>query len=328
MKIINFDLQLFADGGDGGAASVGGAPVAGTSDDASVEATQTPTANDLGIPDSVMKKVYKGKAPTPVTKAEAKAESPAESAPVKEDVKAEAEEPTYEELIKSDKYKNAHEKYIKKTLDDRMKKVNADRDSSHELLSMVALKYGLDPDADNFKADLKAAMDRDDSYVSNYADKHDMTNEEARRVLEMENKMKRLEREKQEAEKAAATRQLMDSLRRNAEATKARFPEFDLDVMMQNEDFARMIGLTRGNTTAAYMAVNYDAVLKSTAQDAEAKAKSAVANSVKSNSQRPVENGISQSATAIVKTDVKNMSLKDIKAVAEHYRKTGERIKF
>ena len=328
MKIINFDLQLFADGGDGGAASVGDAPVAGTSDVASKESVQTPTANDLGIPESVMKKVYKGKVPAPVTKAEAKAESPAESAPVKEDVKAEAEEPTYEELIKSDKYKKAHERNIKRIIDDRMKSANADREASNELLGMVALKYGLDPASDTFKADLKAAMDKDDSYISRYADEHDMTNDEARRVVEMEMKMQRLEREKQEAEREAATRNLMESLRRNGEATKERFPEFDLDTMMQNEDFVRMIGLTKGNTTAAYMAVNYDAVLKSTAQDAEAKAKSAVANSVKSNSQRPVENGISQTATAIVKTDVKNMSLKDIKAVVEHYRKTGERLKF
>lgn len=328
MNIFKFNLQLFADGGDGGAASVGDAPVAGNSDVASSEAVQTPTANDLGIPESVMKKVYKGKSPAPMTKAKTEAETPAESAPVKENVKSESEEPTYEELIKSDKYKKAHEQYFKKTIDARMKNANAEREASDELLAIVARKYGIDPDSESFKADLKTAIDKDEDYVSRYAEEHDMSNAEAKRVLDMEAKMKKLEREKQEADRTEMARRRIETIVKNAEATKARFPEFDLDTMMKDENFVNALNFTKGNTTAAYMACNYDNVLRSTAMAAEEKGKNAVASSVKSNAQRPVENGVAQNATAATKIDPKNMSLKDIRAVAEHYRRTGERMKF
>lgn len=322
MRSVFFNLQLFAEG-EGAPSAVGGGVSEGTQ---GVE-SQSPADEIKGLPDHIREKVYgkktsKPKA-TPVT--EVKAEAKAESAPV------EQKKPTYEELINSDDYKEEHQKHVKKAVDDRWKKYRGIEDklkTANEALEIAAFKYGIDPASETFAADLKAAMEADDTFVQDYADKHDLPTEEARRVMQMQRKMERLERAEAEAKKEKAMREHVQKLIKAGEETKARFPEFDLDSWMQKPEFARLVQATGGNTTAAYIACNSSAVLNRTAREAEARATEAVAASVKSNSSRPVENGIAGSATAVSQTNINDLTLDDFRRIQKEFKRTGVRPKF
>jgi hypothetical protein len=313
-----FNLQLFAEG-EGAASSVGeGAASPGVE-------SQSPADAIKGLPEHVREKVYGKSAKTksaPVT--EVKAEAKTESAPV-------AKKPTYEELINSDEYKEEHRKHVKKAVDDRWKKYNGIEtklNAANEALEFAAFKYGLDPNGENFLADLKKAMEADDTFVQDYADKHDMSTEEARRVMSMQRRMEKLERAEETARREAQAREFTQKLVTAGEKTKARFPEFDLDTCMQNPAFVRLVQATNGNTTAAYMACYGEDVLNRTAQVAEARATEAVSASVKSNASRPVENGVGGNATAVTQVDTKNMTLADFRKIRDDFKRTGVRPKF
>lgn len=323
-----FNLQLFSEGGDGGAASVGDGGAEGSQGVVS----QSPADEIKGLPEHVRKKVYGERKAPATTEAGKVEESPAtpdpqESAPVVEQKK-----PTLEELINSDDdYKEEHRLSVKKAVDDRWKKYHGIEDqlkSANEALEFVAFKYNLDPASKTFAADLKAAMEADDSFVQDYADKHDMPTEEARRVMQMQRKMERLERAelraKQEAETRASIQRLVDA----GKKTKVQFPEFDLDREMSDPKFVRLVQATNGNTTAAYIACHSNDVLARAKQAASESATNAVVASVKSNTARPVENGISSSATAVSKMDISDMTLTDFKNIQKEFKKTGIRPKF
>ena len=314
-RLLN--LQLFAEG-DGAASSVG----EGTASPG-VE-SQSPADAIKGLPDKVREKVYGKSAAPKAPVAEVKEEAKVESAPV-------AKKPTYEELINSDDYKEEHRKHVKKAVDDRWKKYNGietQLKAAHEALEIAAYKYGLDPTSEDFTAKLKEAMEADDTFVQDYAEKHDMPTDEARRVMAMQRKMDRLERAEEAARRDSAAREFTQKLVNNAEKTKARFPDFDLDTAMQDKAFVRLVQATNGNTTAAYMAMYGEDVINRTAQAAEARAAEAVTASVKSNASRPVENGIGGNATAVTQVDVKNMKLEDFRKIRDNFKRTGVRPKF
>ena len=153
---------------------------------------------------------------------------------------------------------------------------------------------------------------------------HDISTDEARRIVTMERKVAQIEAQKQEQEKQEQMRQHIMLLRQNAEKTKAQFPNFDLDTEMQDEKFRRLCAVNNGDTTSAYMACHWNEILPATVQMASRKIQNQTAQAVVANKARPIENGLSSSAPSVVENNFKNMSLKELRAFAEEQRrKTG-----
>jgi hypothetical protein len=111
------------------------------------------------------------------------------------------------------------------------------------------------------------------------------------------------------------------TLHQNAEKTKARFPEFDLNTAMQNENFRRICAATNGDTTAAYMACNWNNVIPAQVQMASQQIKQQTAQAVASNLARPIENGTSSTPSSVVKEDFRGMNLQQIRAYADEQRR-------
>ena len=110
-------------------------------------------------------------------------------------------------------------------------------------------------------------------------------------------------------------------LRQNAERTKAQFPDFDLDIEMQDERFRRLCAVNNGDTTAAYMACHYKDIIPATVQRASRQIQAQTAQAVASNKARPIENGISSTAPSVVQNDFRNMNLQQLRAYAEEQRR-------
>lgn len=321
LEFIKLNLQLFADGGDGGD---------GSSASGAGEGANSAFSGEIDIPASIPEKARKNYEDavkeTVAKKATEENRNVNETAPTTEEAKA-TEKMSYLDLIKSDEYKDEHKAYMDKTISDRLKKYKGIEDGFNQqkqILDTIATKYGLDSKADDFLQKLAANVEADDSYYDEYALEHNISNEEARRIVSMEKKLSRIEEEKTQKEREEQARAQVLRIRQNAEKTKALFPEFDIDSMMQNEAFRNLCFATNGDTTATYMACNWQTILPATAQKASKQIQTQTAQAVAANQARPIENGISSSAPSVVDTSFDKMSLKEIRAFAdEQIRKAG-----
>lgn len=310
LEKLRLNLQLFGEGGDGGD---GGS----TSPVGENEGGNSGENIPASIPEKAKKYYQKALEKHKPTNAPDKAQPTNEPTSTTEKI-------PYADLIKSDDYKEEHKAYMDKTIGDRLKKYKGMEESlgkHKELLDIVASKYGVNPDDENYLQVLQQKIDEDDSYYENYAMEHDMSTEEARKIVSMERKVARADAEKKEQEKQEQLRQHIMLLRQNAEKTKAQFPEFDLDTEMQDEKFRRLCAVNNGDTTAAYMACHWNDVITNQVQRASQRIQSQTAQAVASNKARPIENGLSSSAPSVVQQDFSKMNLQQLRQYAEEQRR-------
>lgn len=319
LKKILFNLQLFGegggDGGDGGSAPASGDNAGGNSGEKIL----------ASIPEKAKKYYQKAMEKTNAPANASTDTTPSKQAQTAAEPKA-TEKPSYRDLIKSEDYREEHKAYMDETIGDRLKKYKGledDYGKAKEVLGIVAGKYGIAPEDGNFLEVLRQKIEADDSYYEKYALEHDISPEEARKVVSMERKITKLEADKQELARQEQMRQQVITLRKNAEKTKAQFPQFDLDAEMKNEKFRRLCAATNGDTTSAYMSCHWNEILPATAQMASNKAQVQVAQAVAANKARPVENGISSTAPSVAQQNFKGMDLKQIRAYAEEQRRKG-----
>ena len=311
------NLQLFGDGGDGGD---GGSTAPSGENGVENSGESVPAF----IPEKAKK--YYQKAMAKTTASAPVSQTPSEPAQPTNESSA-TEKLSYEDLIKSDDYKEEHKAYMTKAIGDRLKKykgIEEDLGKHKELLGIVANKYGVSQDDENFLDILQEKIDADDSYYEQYAMEHDMSTEQARKIVTMERKVAKIDAQKEEAERQEQMRQHIMLLHKNAEKTKAQFPEFDLETWMQDEKFRRLCAASNGDTTAAYMACDYGNLITRQVQMVTRKVQNQTAQAVASNMARPVENGLSSSAPSVVQQDFSKMGLQELRQyAAEQRRKTG-----
>lgn len=317
LKKLLINLQLFADGGgdggDGGSASA-------TNGEAMVKDQSGEMEIPAFVPEKA-KKIYQ--------KAMEKHSGSTTDASTQNSDNAQTtngqgttEKLSYADLIKSDDYKEEHKAYMDKTISDRLKKykgIEQDLGKHKAILETVAQKYGVSPDDENFIETLTEKIEADDSYYEHYAMEHDISTEEARRIVTMERKVARYDAEKEQRAKEEQMRQQIMVLRQNAQKTQAQFPDFDLDAEMQNETFRRLCAANNGDTTAAYMACHWNEIIPATVQRASRQIQSQTAQAVASNQARPIENGTSSQAPSVVQPNFKGMSLKELRAYKEQH---------
>ena len=320
LKKLLLNLQLFADGGgdggDGGSASASVGEALGGEE--SGEEKKIPAS----IPEKAKKYYQKAMEKHSGSTTESSTQNSDNAQPTNE--QSTTEKLSYADLIKSDDYKEEHKAYMDKTIGDRLKKykgLEENLDKHKAILDTVALKYGVNPDDENFLETLTEKIEADDSYYVDYAMEHDISTEEARRIVTMERKAAQYDAQREAEEKQEQMRQQIMVLRQNAEKTKSQFPQFDLDTEMQDERFRRLCAANNGDTTAAYMACHWNEILPATVQMASRQIQTQTAQAVASNKSRPIENGISSSAPSVVQQDFRNMSLQDIRKYAEEQRR-------
>lgn len=315
LEKLKFNLQLFADGGDGGdggSASVAGESVVDNSGEDKILAS---------IPEKA-KKYYQE-----AVKKHKSNEKPSEQVQAAGEPDA-TKKLSYVDLIKSEDYKDEHKAYMDKAISDRFKKYRGLEENygkAKAVLDIVAGKYGVSPDDVNFLEVLNQKIEADDSYYEKYAEEHDTTPEEARRTVTMERKLAQYEAERETRAKEEQARRFVTHLRQNAEKTKARFPQFDLDAEMKDERFRRLCMASNGDTTSAYMACHWNELLTSATQAAAIQAQQQTAQAVAANKARPVESGTSPKAPFVAQQDFKNMSLAEIRAYADEQRRKARR---
>lgn len=309
-KIYKYCLQLFADGGDGAAGD-------------GAEGNETGESLPNRIPERG-RKIYEKALERKRSSSDARSNESDSQIPSSDTEEDKPKRLSYADMIKSDEYKDEHKAYMDKTIGDRLKKykgIEAENETMRSALGIVANKYGLDATSEDFLSTLQQKINDDSSFYEDYAMEHNISTDDAREILTLKHKVAMQEQERKRAEEESRNAEFFNALRKRAEATKEVYPEFNLEIELQNPRFVRLLGATEGDTTAAYRTVHYDELAKRAGLQAKQTAQMQAANTVASNMQRPIENGLSSQASSTISVNWKGANLQQIRQFAEEQRR-------
>ena len=295
-KTKALELQLFA---DGGAASTGDAAPAA---DNAAEGGADPEATDSAAEGSGSEN-GEGEAGE-----EAKKPSPAER------------RKAFGQMM-SGEYKDLADEMMQNAVQIAAQNLEASPEM-RGLLEAIAEKYGTDAtDLTALTDAIRNGVVKDDAYFEKIAMEKGISVRTAREMDKLETQNKRLTAQQQAAQqmqKAAAERariaQIQARWDAEAEALKAKYPEFDREEVLANPEVEKMMR-AGCSMEAAYRAAYFDRLMaRQTAATAQ-QTEQGVLNRVQQRASRPAENGTRPGGAVQTHLDVEHMSRKDREAL-------------
>lgn len=287
------DLQLFADGGDGG-----GDGASAATGETAPDAGET-RLRELGVPEAVLdKRAKRTKKSTPA----ADAQQRQETAPAVTTPETQGDEQTndtarmsWDEIMADPEYN----KRMQETIQARLKNAKGAEENMQKLapaIELLARRYGLD--ADNLDTDALAdAISNDDTYYEDRALEMGVPVEMAKKIDQTERENARMRAEQERTIEEQKIRNHIAKLQEQGEAMKQVFPGFDLATELQNPAFARMTSPNVGiSVEDAYYAIHRKEIQVASMQATAQHTAQQIANSIRSGKQRPVEHGTSAQA--------------------------------
>ena len=319
--IKGLNLQLFADGGDGGG---DGAATTGVE---AADAGQNRLL-ELGVPAEKIRKRASKAAPTLPEGAVRKAPQQVAAATPTEEQKPEEETKparmTWDE-IKADPEYNAE---MQKMMQERVRKSKEAENNLAKLtpmLEVLARKHNLDMEKLDYDALAKAVSD-EDSYYEDKALEMGVSIETAKKIDQSERDTARRQREEAQTLEQQKIQRHIQNLEQQGEALKQMFPNFDLRTELQNPAFARMTSPSVGiSVEDAYHAIHRKEIQQAAMQvTAETTAKK-IANSIQAGQRRPDEHGTSGQAASVNKFDYAKASKQEREALKKAIRDAAAR---
>lgn len=298
-----FDIQLFAEGGDGGTG--GGAAGEGP-------AGQTNAA--LAQP----QKGVKGE--LAAVKYGKQDEAPVAAEPATDDRSAK-----FEALIKGE-YKDLYDARVQETIRSRLKG-QADTVAKYNqltpMLEMLSSKYGVD--TGDTEALIKA-IEEDESFYEDEALERGLSVQQVKEIRKMERENAALKEQMRQAETQRQADELYASWIQQSEAVKEVYPSFDLQSELLNEQFRALL---RSNVPiqTAFEVMHKDEILPAAMQFTANKITEKVANSIRSGQRRPAEGAMGNRSSVVVKSDVSQLTKADRDEIDRRVAR-GEKIRF
>lgn len=314
---IRLDLH---DGAAGGAP--GAAPAGGEGTGAPAE-TQGPGGSRRGKSGEAAPKVIYGKQPQQTDTPPAAGEAPKQTTATSDTLEARKAE--FEKLISGD-YKDIFTERTQQMIDRRFKEtkgLEAKLAEVSPILDMLAQKYEL---ADSDPKKLIEAIEQDERYWEEAADKAGLSVEQFKELKKLERENAELRKAKQAIEGDQNARKIMAEWQKQSEQLKTIYPGFDLGVEAENPLFA---GLLRSgvDVKTAYEVIHIDDIKTNAAQIAGKQVETNITNNIKAKGQRPTETGIAAPPGVIIKNDVSKLTAADRKEIARRAAR-GEIISF
>lgn len=290
------DLQLFAEGGEGGS---------GASTGENNGAADHQALVDLGVPLNKIRKsakysIPKVEQPKVENEQVATVDSPSEA-------QDKPTRMTWDE-IKADPEYN---KEIQAIVQNRVKQAKQSEEKMQKIapmLEVLARKYGQDPSNIDLEA-LNKAINDDDDYYEDKAFKMGVPVETAKKIDQQERDTKRQQVLQQKTEEEQRIADHLKKLEDQGNELKKTFPSFNLRTELQNPMFARLTAPGVGlSVEQAYYAIHrqeIDALRNETIAKMTAEKMSA---SIQAGQRRPQENGVSSQAASATTFDYRTAS--------------------
>ena len=319
-KSVNvMDLQMFAEGGDGN----GGSGDSGSGLALSGASRQLPQS---GSPwqDGEAKLDEKGSAGR-------ESDSPADKGGGSENGEGEAGEeakkPSPAERrrafgqMMSGEYKDLADEMMQNAVQIAAQNLEASPEM-RGLLEAIAEKYGTDAtDLTALTDAIRNGVVKDDAYFERIAMEKGISVRTAREMDMLETQNKRLTAQQEAAaqmQKAAAERariaQIQARWDAEAEALKAKYPEFDREEVLANPEVEKMMR-AGCSMEAAYRAAYFDRLMAQQSAETAQRTEQGVLNRVQQRASRPAENGTRPGGAVQTHLDVEHMSRKDREAL-------------
>ena len=190
-------------------------------------------------------------------------------------------------------------------------------------LQMLSSKYGVD--ASDTEA-LNRAIEEDDSYYEDEAIERGITVEQLKaiRKMERENAALKAKIDSQHAKENA--KRIYAGWLEQAAAAKAKYPSLDLEAEIKNPKFADLLrsGI---DVDTAYTVVHKDELIPAAMQYTAKTVEQKLTNKILANSVRPNENGTDSRSSAVIKSDVSQLSKQDRAEIIRRVAR-GEKIRF
>lgn len=304
------ELQLFAEGGDGGSGAGETSQSAG--------ADSSPSRGALGRTENAALDEQGSTDP----KAEGSGSENGEG-----EAGEEAKKPSPAERRKafgqmmSGEYKDLADEMMQNAVQIAAQNLEASPEM-RGLLEAIAEKYGTDAtDLTALTDAIRNGVVKDDAYFERIAMEKGISVRTAREMDKLETQNKRLTAQQQAAQqmqKAAAERariaQIQARWDAEADALKAKYPDFDRDEVLANPDVEKMMR-AGCSMEAAYRAAYFDRLMaRQTAATAQ-QTEQGVLNRVQQRASRPAENGTRPGGAVQTHLDVEHMSRKDREAL-------------
>lgn len=321
------DLQLFAEGGDGG----GDGAAAG---DNAVDAGQQRLL-ELGVPaEKIRKRAKKPEAASPggaVLTQGQKQQAQQDAAAANEEA-SNTDTPSrmsWDEIMADPEYNKEMQAVVKARLN--AERAKADKDSESKLqklapaLEVMARKYGMDVENLDYDA-LAQAVNNDKQYYEDKAIEMGVSTETAMEVDQKERTRARQEKEEARTLEQQKIAEHIQKLEKQGEAMKATFPNFDLRKELQNPAFARMTSPNVGvSVEDAYYAVHRREIQAAAMQVTAQKTAQKISNSIQAGQRRPAENGTSGQAASVTSFDYSKASKAEREALKQRIRAAAAR---
>lgn len=310
-KSVNvMDLQLFAEGGDGSAAAGETSQSAGADSSPSRGAlgrTENAALDEQGSTD---------------TKAEGSGSENGEG-----EAGEEAKKPSPAERrrafgqMMSGEYKDLADEMMQNAVQIAAQNLEASPEM-RGLLEAIAEKYGTDAtDLTALTDAIRNGVVKDDAYFERIAMEKGISVRTAREMDKLETQNKRLTAQQQAAQqmqKAAAERariaQIQARWDAEADALKAKYPEFDREEVLANPEVEKMMR-AGCSMEAAYRAAYFDRLMARQTAETAQQTEQGVLNRVQQRASRPAENGTRPGGAVQTHLDVEHMSRKDREAL-------------
>ena len=211
-------------------------------------------------------------------------------------------EEEFEELIKG-KYSSEFKKRVQGIIDKRFAKMKAYQNTAEAVNPILERLYEENPNIE--KGDVKGLVD---AYFAALSKTHESPENE---------RLSAVHKAARETVRKNNSLRLLGSLENEAQKVKEIYPSFDLkESLRSSPDMCRLVSLGVG-LRHAYEVCNLDSILGSAIGYAVKQAGKKTAEAIK-NSGRVTENSLQDRASSVKRTDVKNLTEKEImKIIAE-----------
>lgn len=229
----------------------------------------------------------------------------------------------WRKMIEGD-YKEEFAAEMQRIINQRFKEtknLQSQLDGLQPLVTALSARYG-----ESDPAKLAELIDNDSAYWSEAADEAGMSVEQYKELQKLKAQNQQLmEEQKRRTGEDKANRQIQ-AWYSEAEAVKARYPEFDLNAEVQNPNF---LSLLKSGTPMelAYRVIHMDALMTDAVQSTAAATEAKVTANIRAKGARPAESGAAAQGGIVYRNDVSKLTKAERAEIARRVGK-GETIRF